>query len=131
MSKAMIDELIVSDAHGVTLYEEIVETWESIVTENTNEIGLVTDAQAREWFSFKDNFTARIIRLGEKSIADGVWDAHELAKLSQTLGGAKYVPGAELRAKLGADKEIATQDSPEETQKTRGLVGKLKGILGR
>lgn len=131
MSKAMVDELAVSDAQGASLYEEIVETWESVVAENTNEIGLVTASQARDWLSFKDDFTARIIRLGEKSVANGSWDIDELAKLRQTLKGATYVPGEELRNRLTADKTVATQDSPDQTRKTQGLIGKLKGMLSR
>jgi hypothetical protein len=131
MSKAMVDELAASDAQGASLYEEIVETWESVVAENTNEIGLVTDSQARDWLSFKENFTARIIRLGEQSVANGVWDVDELAKLRRTLKGATYVPGADLRNRLVADKAVATQDSPDQARKTQGLIGKLKGMLSR
>lgn len=131
MSKVMVDELVASDAQGASLYEEIVETWESIVAENTNEIGLVTASQARDWLAFKDSFTARIIRLGEKSVANGVWDIDELANLRRTLGGATYVSGNDLRARLAADKNVATQDSPDQTRKTQGLIGKLKGMLSR
>lgn len=122
MSKAVVDKLVMRDS-GEDLYEDIVEAWEAVVQENTDELHLVTAPQRESWLRFRQSYTEQIIALGEAG-ANGSWNMKALEGVISRLQGATHKDRSTLEA------EFSDKSREERSKHTKGLVNRLKNLLG-
>lgn len=132
-AKEMVDQLANGKTTGLDRYEEIVEAWEAVVQENTEQIHLVTDDQASSWNKFKESFTEKIIVAGNNGVQAGAWDAGALESLAQRITGSTHKPGEELQAEAEAKAVAILTKKQEDAEKKRAasLVFRLKNLIGK